>query len=161
MDGGNLSLQVHPLKAYIKEKFGMSYTQDESYYFLDAKDEAFVYLGLQEKVVPDAMVCRTGKVPKNWSHFDAEKYVQKWPVKKHDHVSIPAGTVHCSGANTVVLEISATPYIFTFKLWDWGSYGFRWKATSYFIRHGKECYSMEQNESVDRKKFLNLVEKIV
>jgi hypothetical protein len=55
--------------------------------------------------------------------FDDARFVNQIPARKHDHFLIPAGTVHCSGSGTMVLEISATPYIFTFKLWDWGRLG--------------------------------------
>ncbi|NJK98889.1 MAG: hypothetical protein HC905_31805 [Bacteroidales bacterium] len=56
LGGGNLSLQVHPLTEYIQEKFGMHYTQDESYYMMDARPGAVVYLGLKEGVQPSEMI---------------------------------------------------------------------------------------------------------
>lgn len=160
MEGGNLSLQVHPLKEYIKEKFGMPYTQDESYYFLDAKDEAFVYLGLKEKIEPSAMVAELEAAQHNGNHFDAEKYVEKWHVKKHDHVSIPAGTVHCSGANTVVLEISATPYIFTFKLWDWGRMGLDGKPRPISLEHGKNVIQWNRTTNWTKENIRSLIELV-
>ncbi|HKI88104.1 MAG TPA: class I mannose-6-phosphate isomerase, partial [Draconibacterium sp.] len=123
MDGGNLSLQVHPLTEYIQQKFGLHYTQDESYYMMDMEDDAVVYLGLKEGVNPERMVNELEEAQTGGKSFDADNHVQTWPVKKHDHILIPAGTVHCSGKNSMVLEISATPYIFTFKLWDWGRLG--------------------------------------
>ena len=81
--GGNLSLQVHPTNEYIKEKFGMSYTQDESYYILDAKENACVYLGLQENVNPTAMISALKVAQDGEEEFEAEKYVNKWDIKKH------------------------------------------------------------------------------
>ena len=52
MGGDNLSLQVHPMTGYIQDTFGMHYTQDESYYLLDAdeSEETFVYLGLKKEL---------------------------------------------------------------------------------------------------------------
>ncbi|MEO5908943.1 MAG: class I mannose-6-phosphate isomerase, partial [Ginsengibacter sp.] len=160
MEGGNLSLQVHPLKEYIREKFGMAYTQDESYYFLEAKDEAFVYLGLKEKIVPEKMITDLEKAQEKGGDFDAEEYVQKWAVKKHDHILIPAGTVHCSGADTVVLEISATPYIFTFKLWDWGRMGLDGKPRPISIGHGKEVIQWDRTANWTKENFINHFEKM-
>jgi len=119
MGGQNLSLQVHPLADYIQQHFAMPYTQDESYYILDATDESTVYLGVKTGVTQEDFATALTDATEHQKPFAAEQYVNQFPVKKHDHISIPAGTVHCSGANTMVLEISATPYIFTFKLWDW------------------------------------------
>lgn len=99
-----------------------NYTQDESYYLLDADEdeETYVYLGVKNDIDKNAMAADLRKAENGSIQFPAENYVNKVPVNKHDHILIPAGTIHCSGKNTMVLEISATPYIFTFKLWDWG-----------------------------------------
>lgn len=138
MGGQNLSLQVHPLTEYIQEKFNMRYTQDESYYILDAApQDTYVYLGVKTGADPQAMMADLRRAEKGEIPFPDEKYINKIPVKKHDHVLIPAGTVHCSGANTMVLEISATPYIFTFKLWDWGRLGLDGLPRPIHLDHGE------------------------
>ena len=134
--GQNLSLQVHPLTEYIQNTFNMRYTQDESYYILDAGEDASVWLGVKEGVDPAAMERDLRLAQAGGAPFPAEKYINNIPVKKHDHVLIPAGTTHCSGANTMVLEISATPYIFTFKLWDWGRLDLDGKPRPIHIDHG-------------------------
>lgn len=160
MGGGNLSLQVHPLTEYIQEKFGMHYTQDESYYIMDAKQDAVVYLGLKEGMQPAQMIEELKEAQKGGKKFDAEKHVQTWPVKKHDHYLIPAGTVHCSGKNTMVLEISATPYIFTFKLWDWGRLGLDGKPRPINIEHGKNVIQWNRTTSWTKENLVNQITKI-
>jgi mannose-6-phosphate isomerase class I len=160
MEGGNLSLQVHPTTQYIKEKFGMEYTQDESYYLLDAKEGAHVYLGLKDDVVPENMIEELKVSQVSGAKFDAEKHVQKWPVNKHDHVLIPAGTVHCSGKDSVVLEISATPYIFTFKLWDWERLGLDGKPRPINITHGEKVIQWDRRVSWTKENLINRFEKI-
>lgn len=145
--GGNLSLQVHPLTEYIQEHFGMHYTQDESYYILDAQPDAHVYLGLKEGVDFDAFIDDLHTSQETGCRFPDEKYINNIPVKKHDHVLIPAGTIHCSGAGTVVLEISATPYIFTFKLYDWGRVGLDGKPRPVNIERGKENIQQDRTTS--------------
>ncbi|HXX63048.1 MAG TPA: class I mannose-6-phosphate isomerase, partial [Bacteroidota bacterium] len=160
MEGGNLSLQVHPLTEYIQEKFGMRYTQDESYYLMEARPGAVVYLGLKEGVRPDQMAGALRAAQDGTQAFDAEKFVQTWPVKKHDHYLIPGGTVHCSGKNSVVLEISATPYIFTFKLWDWGRMGLDGRPRPINIDHGMNVIQWERSTSWTRTNLVNRFEPL-
>jgi mannose-6-phosphate isomerase class I len=160
MNGGNLSLQVHPTTSYIQEQFGMKYTQDESYYLMDAGEDATVYLGLKEGINASRMLADLLNAQENGTAFDAEKYVNRFPAKKHDHFLIPNGTVHCSGANAMVLEISATPFIFTFKLWDWGRLGLDGKPRPINIRHGEKVIEWSRTTGWCRQNIVNRIEKI-
>lgn len=137
MQGGNLSLQVHPTNEFAQREFGLPYTQDESYYLLDAAPDAVVYLGLKEGIDKVQMIEDLRAAQRGDIIFDAEKYVNKLPAKKHDHYLIPAGTIHCSGHNSMVLEISSTPSIFTFKLWDWARLGLDGKPRPINVERGK------------------------
>ncbi len=161
MGGGNLSLQVHPLREYIREKFGMNYTQDESYYMLEAAEDGVVYLGLKENVDRPQMEkdLRLAQQDAN-APFSAEKYVNAWPAKKHDHFLIPAGTIHCSGRNGVVLEISATPYIFTFKLWDWGRLGLDGHPRPIHLEHGLANIQWDRTTSWVRQHLIQQVSTV-
>jgi mannose-6-phosphate isomerase class I len=156
MGGGNLSLQVHPRAGYIRDKFGVTYTQDESYYVLAAAADAKVYLGLKSGIDRVAMAgdLRTAQLS-GGAPFPAETYINQWPVRTHDHLLIPGGTVHCSGAGNVVLEISATPYIFTFKLWDWGRLGLDGKPRPIHIDHGLANIAWERNTEWTRRELVN------
>ena len=155
MEGQNLSLQVHPLTEYIKKNFGMSYTQDESYYILDAKEDAHVYLGLKEDIQPNEMISDLESAQRGEIVFESDKYINKFPAKKHDHFLIPAGTCHCSGKNAMVLEISATPYIFTFKLWDWQRLGLDGLPRPINIEHGKHVIQWDRTTKWVKENLVN------
>jgi mannose-6-phosphate isomerase class I len=158
--GGNLSLQVHPLTSYIREHFGMDYTQDESYYMLDAEAGACVYLGLKEGIDPAAMLRDLHRAQDSDFEFPAETYVNRFPARKHDHFLIPAGTVHCSGKDSMVLEISATPYIFTFKLWDWGRLGLDGRPRPIHLDHGAANIQWNRTTEWVRDSLINRVEPV-
>ena len=153
--GGNLSVQVHPTTQFIRENFGMYYTQDESYYLLDAKEGASVYLGLKTGIDKNEMIHDLREAQKGEFVFDTERYVNRLPAKKHDHYLIPGGTVHCSGSEALVLEISSTPNLFTFKLWDWQRLGLDGKPRPINVERGKDVIDWKRDTEYVNKHLAN------
>lgn len=158
--GQNLSLQVHPTTEYIREQFGMTYTQDESYYILEAAPGAEVYLGFRDGISPDDMMADLRKAQEGGYTFPAEKYINTFQANKHDHYLIPAGTVHCSATGCMVLEISATPYIFTFKLWDWDRLGLDGRPRPVHVDHGEKVIRWDRTTAWTEEQCVNRIEPV-
>jgi mannose-6-phosphate isomerase class I len=120
-----------------------------------------VYLGFREGIDPRAFeqALRAAQTDAN-RPLDAERFVNRLPAKKHDHFLIPAGTIHCSGRNSMVLEISATPYIFTFKLWDWGRPGLDGRPRPIHLDHGAANIEWNRDTEWVRMNLLNRIEKV-
>ncbi len=115
IEGGNLSVQCHPSADTIAREFGEPMAQDETYYILEREHGARVYLGLQEGVdVADfrAALQAGGAV-------DIDAYVGSFAAEPGDLFLIPHGAAHSAGRGCLVLEISSTPYLYTFKMYDW------------------------------------------
>ncbi|MFE5038043.1 class I mannose-6-phosphate isomerase [Streptomyces sp. NPDC056683] len=117
--GGNLSVHCHPQSDYMRRVFGWPYTQHETYYMMLGGAGGRVFLGLREGADLAAFRRAADRAVHEGVPFDIERYVQTFPADRHQLFLIPGGTPHGSGAGNVVLEISATPYLYSLRFYDW------------------------------------------
>ena len=119
VDGGSLSVHCHPQHDYMAQVFGWPYTQHETYYLMVAGEQSQVFLGLRDGIDVDEFERRAREASEEGRPFDIERFVQTFPATAHQLFAIPAGTPHGSGEGNVVLEVSATPYLYSLRFYDW------------------------------------------
>ncbi len=119
VDGGNLSIHIHPQLEYMQKFFGWPYAQHESYYVMIGGEERRIFLGLRAEVDLRAFERAARTADEQGEPFDIGDYVQTFPAEQHRLFLIPAGTPHGSGEGNVVLEVSTTPYLYSLRFYDW------------------------------------------
>ncbi|MEV6108017.1 hypothetical protein AB0M28_25420 [Streptomyces sp. NPDC051940] len=117
--GGNLSLHCHPKEQYMRERFGWDYTQHETYYLTVGSQDTKVFLGLREDADTELFRKQVEEAARDGVPMDPEDHVLSFPAEQGQLFMIPAGTPHASGAGNLVLEISATPYLYSLRFYDW------------------------------------------
>lgn len=117
--GGSLSVHCHPQSDRMRQIFGWHYTQHETYYMMIGGADSVVYLGLRGDARLDEFHARAHDADEHGIAFDIEQFVQTFDAVQHQLFLVPAGTPHGSGKGNVVLEVSATPYLYSLRFYDW------------------------------------------
>ena len=145
-EGDNLSIQVHPDKTYMKKKFNEPIGQSEMYYITDNYKKSGVFLGFNEEISKKEFIKDIIHSSKKNSKIDYKKYINFEKAKKGNLYLIPPGTIHASGANNFVLEISNTPYRYTFKIYDYCRKNLDGKKRSLSINHALKVLKFNRKE---------------
>jgi len=117
---GNMSVQLHPGADFVMTENGELGRQDESYYVFVTGQGARTYLGFNQETDVDEFVEKVLDSEKNHTEIDYKKYIYGVHSEPGTQVMIPAGTIHASGQNQVILEIgSLTVGSYTYKMYDY------------------------------------------
>lgn len=117
---GNMSIQLHPQADYCKENFNELGRQDESYYIVATGHGAKTFVGMHDGADAKEFISAVKRSEKEYSPVDYEKYVNGIESIPGMQFMLPAGTIHSSGRNQLILEIgSLTIGSYTFKMYDY------------------------------------------
>lgn len=117
--GGDLSVHCHPGQTYMREVFGHPVAQHETYYVMVDRADGRIFLGLRDETDVAAFRSAAELSLRDRAPLDIERFVQTVPARRHQLYLVPAGTPHGSREGMVVLEISATPYLYSLRFYDW------------------------------------------
>jgi mannose-6-phosphate isomerase class I len=164
IDGRSSSIQCNASLSYIRTNFGEKFPQDESYYIIETrqhwKEEAhtdnYLYLGFHENINPDEFHRALITSETNKKDIHIERYVQHVYTNVHDFFLIPNETIHAPGPNQVILEISMTPSMYLFKLYDWLRLGDDDRLCHLNIEHGVKNLKFDRNAKQLRCRSISL-----
>lgn len=158
---GNMSIQVHSDHDYNVKNFNELGRQDESYYIVATGHGAKTFIGFNDDIDPDEFILETKKSEKEGTSIDYEKYINHINSLPGVQVMLPAGTIHSSGRNQVVLEIgSLTVGSYTFKMYDYLRADLDGVPRPIHTFHGEKVLHKERTASWVKKNLVNQPELV-
>ncbi|MBP5558767.1 MAG: phosphoheptose isomerase [Bacteroidales bacterium] len=117
---GNMSIQCHSGGRFNVENYNEFGRQDESYYVVITGHEAKTFIGFRDDADIPAFFREIEAADTDHKPCDYMKYVSYEESRPGLQVMLPAGTIHSSGRNQVILEIgSLTIGSYTYKMYDY------------------------------------------
>ena len=117
---GNMSIQCHSGGKFNVENYNEFGRQDESYYVVITGHEAKTFIGFRDDADIPAFFKEIEAADTEHKPCDYMKYVSYEKSVPGLQVMLPAGTIHSSGRNQVILEIgSLTIGSYTYKMYDY------------------------------------------
>ena len=117
---GNMSIQCHSGGKFNVENYNEFGRQDESYYVVITGHEAKTFIGFRDDADIPAFFREIEAADTKHEECDYMKYVSYEDSVPGLQVMLPAGTIHSSGRNQVILEIgSLTIGSYTYKMYDY------------------------------------------
>ena len=117
---GNMSIQCHSGGKFNIENYNEFGRQDESYYVVVTGHEAKTFIGFRDDADIPQFFKEIEAADTEHKPCDYMKYVSYEESVPGLQVMLPAGTIHSSGRNQVILEIgSLTIGSYTYKMYDY------------------------------------------
>ncbi len=107
----DLSIQVHPDDAYVKEHEDCPFGKTECWYVMDCPEDARLVIGHHAKTREE--------LKKMIAEGRYEELIREVPVKKGDFLQIVPGTVHAIKGGFLILETQQNSDI-TYRVYDYG-----------------------------------------
>ena len=146
---GNMSIQCHSGSIYNKEHFNEFGRQDESYYVVITGHGAKTFIGFRDDADIPQFFRDIEAADTEHRSVDYMKYVSYEESKPGLQVMLPAGTIHSSGRNQVILEIgSLTIGSYTYKMYDYLRLDFDGKQRPIHTKLGELNVNQERRTSV-------------
>ena len=146
---GNMSIQCHSGGAFNVENYDEFGRQDESYYVVVTGHEAKTFIGFRDDADIPAFFREIEAADTEHRPCDYMKYVSYEESRPGLQVMLPAGTIHSSGRNQVILEIgSLTIGSYTYKMYDYLRLDFDGKQRPIHTRLGELNVRQDRRKSV-------------